>query len=465
MLTNKVCKNAAEALADVGLGARIMFGGFGLCGIPENCIDELRRRELKDLTVISNNCGNQRMGLAILLQNRQVARCICSFVGGNPDLEQQILKQEVQVELTPQGTFAERIRAGGAGIAAFYTPTGVGTVIAEGKPAAEFGGRTCILETALTADFAMVRAWKGDTAGNLVFRESARNFSPLMAMAARTTIAEVEELVEPGQLDPNEVHTPGIFVQRVFQGTEYRNTIEKLCLWQGDAPPGDRQGGVGLTRRQMAWRAAQEVKPGSYVNLGIGLPTLVADYIPLEKGVTLHSENGVLGVGPFPRPDQVSPFLVNAGKETITVRPGASFFDSATSFAMIRGRHIDYAVLGALEVGANGDLANWMVPGEKVNGMGGAMDLATGARSVIALMTHASKNGTPKIVAQCTLPLTSPRCVTTIITDRAVMDVTPAGLVLREVAPGITVEEVVAATGAPMNVGAGVRSIQVPAQV
>lgn len=229
----KVYPGPVEALADVQDGATIMSGGFGLCGIAENCIDELHRRKVRDLTIISNNCGNMGMGLAVLLRQRQVRKVICSFVGGNPDLEEQMLNGEVEVELNPQGTFAERIRAGGHGIRGFYTPTGVGTVVAEGKEVREFDGVRCLLETGLTADFAIVKARLGDTEGNLVYHESARNFTPLMASAGRVTIAEVEELVEVGQIDPNHVHTPGIFVQRIFQGRDYRNTIEKLTLREG----------------------------------------------------------------------------------------------------------------------------------------------------------------------------------------------------------------------------------------
>ena len=224
---NKVVGDADEAILDIPDGATLMVGGFGLCGIPENLIKALQRKGTKDLTVMSNNAGTSDYGLGLLLRTRQIRKMISTYVGENDLFEQQFLKGELQVELVPQGTFAERIRAGGAGIAAFFTPTGFGTVVADGKETRRFGDRHYVLETALLADFALVKAYRGDRLGNLVYRKTARNFNPMMAAAARVTIAEVEHLVEPGDLDPEMVHTPGVYVTRIFQGTNYEKRIEQ----------------------------------------------------------------------------------------------------------------------------------------------------------------------------------------------------------------------------------------------
>ena len=224
---NKTFANADAAILDMADGAVIMSGGFGLCDNPENLIDAVNTKGVKDLTVISNNCGVDTKGLGILLQARQIRKMISSYVGENKEFERQFLSGELEVDLVPQGTLAERIRAGGAGIRAFFTPTGVGTVVADGKEVRDFDGVTCVLETALVADFALVKAWKGDTHGNLIFRQTARNFNPMMATAARITIAEVEELVPAGELDPNAIHTPGVFVQRVLLGVGHEKPIEQ----------------------------------------------------------------------------------------------------------------------------------------------------------------------------------------------------------------------------------------------
>ena len=224
---NKVWDSADAAVADIGDGAVIMAGGFGLCGIPEKLITAIAARGVTGLTFVSNNAGVDDFGLGILLQRRQVKKMISSYVGENKEFERQYLAGELEVELCPQGTLAERIRAGGAGIPAFFTPTGVGTLVAEGKEVREFDGRSFVLERALVADFAIVKAWKADTHGNVIYRRTARNFNPMMATAGRVTIVEAEEVVEAGQLDPDQIHTPGVFVQRVIKGVGYEKRIEK----------------------------------------------------------------------------------------------------------------------------------------------------------------------------------------------------------------------------------------------
>ena len=227
---NKVVKNAQEAIKDITNNMTIMFGGFGLCGIPENCISALAEKKIKDLVAISNNCGVDDFGLGILLKSKQIRKMIASYVGENAEFERQMLSGELEVELNPQGTLAERIRAAGAGIPAFFVPAGYGTEVGIGKEAREFNGKMHLMELALHADFAVVKAWKGDTHGNLIYKHTAANFNNMMAMAGKITIAEVEELVPAGELDPNQIHTPGIFVQRIFQGVNYEKRIEQLTI-------------------------------------------------------------------------------------------------------------------------------------------------------------------------------------------------------------------------------------------
>lgn len=229
-MINKVVSGPEAAIADIFDGATLMLGGFGLCGIPENSIAALLSKGVKDLTCISNNAGVDDFGIGLMLKTRQVKKMISSYVGENAEFERQLLSGELEVELIPQGTLAERIRAGGAGIPAFFTPAGVGTEIADGKEIREFDGKTYLMERWLKADFAIVKAWKGDTAGNLIFKGTARNFNPMMAAAGKITIAEVEELVLAGELDPNSIHTPGIYVQRIFQGKDYEKRIEQRTV-------------------------------------------------------------------------------------------------------------------------------------------------------------------------------------------------------------------------------------------
>ena len=227
---NKLVLDANQAIFDIKDGDTLMLGGFGLCGIPENCISALVAKGVKNLVCISNNAGVDDFGIGLMLQNRQVKKMISSYVGENEEFERQLLSGELEVELIPQGTLAERCRAAGAGIPAFFTPAGYGTEVAAGKETREFNGKMYLLEHAFDADFAIVKAWKGDSHGNLVFKDTARNFNPMMAMAGKITIAEVEELVEVGQLDPEQIHTPGIYVHRVFQGEKYEKRIEQVTV-------------------------------------------------------------------------------------------------------------------------------------------------------------------------------------------------------------------------------------------
>ena len=426
----------------------IAAGGFGLCGIPENLIVALRDSGTKGLTIVGNNAGVDGFGMGVLLTTRQVRKVMASYVGENKEFERQVLAGELELELIPQGTLAERLRAGGAGIPGFYTRTGFGTKLAEGKETKVFDGKEYVLEPGIKAGVSLVKAWKGDKSGNLVFRKTARNFNPMIATCGQVCVAEVEELVEVGQLEPDTIHTPGIYVDRIIQGVNYEKRIEFRTV-QGSAASRKET----PLRELMAKRAAQELRDGYYVNLGIGIPTLVANFIPPGMNVTLQSENGLLGIGPFPAEDQIDPDLINAGKQTISTIPGSAFFSSADSFAMIRGGHIDLSILGALEVADNGDIANWMVPGKMVKGPGGAMDLVAGVRRVVAVMEHCAKDGSPKILKQCTLPITGQGVVSLIITDLCVFEVKPGGgLVLLELHPGVDLEEVRAKTGAPFAI-------------
>jgi 3-oxoacid CoA-transferase len=390
---------------------------------------------------------------------------VSSYVGENKNFERQYINGELEVELTPQGTLAERLRAGGAGIPAFYTPTAFGTLVQEGgfpikynpdktvaihsKPreTRHFNGRSYVMEEAITGDYALVKAWKGDAAGNLVFRATARNFNPDCAKAGRICIAEVEELVEVGQLAPDEIHLPGIYVQRIVKASKNEKRIERLTeAGSGKVKP-------DLNRDRIVRRAAREFRDGMYVNLGIGIPTMAVNFLPPGIRVDLQSENGLLGMGPYPQPGKADADLINAGKETITFIKGSSTFSSSDSFAMIRGQHVDLTILGALEVSATGDLANWIIPGKMVKGMGGAMDLVSSGNRVVVTMEHTAKTGAHKILNNCNLPLTGKQVVDLIITEMAVFKVDKGvGLILIEHAEGVSVDDIKAKTGAPFKV-------------
>jgi 3-oxoacid CoA-transferase len=432
---------AAEAAALVKDGDVILGGGFGMTGNPVHLLHALAETNIKNLTFIGNNVGEPGLGGGRLLRNGQIKKMIGSFFTSNPDAVKAAQSGQVEYELLPQGTLAEAIRAGGAGIGGFYTPTSAGTLIAQNRETKIIDGVEQVFVKGIRGNVAFIRAWQADTAGNLTYRMTEQNFNKAMATAADLVIAEVEEIVPVGAIDPNCVHTPGCYVDYLVQA---HVTLENL----GSSASVASSRKVSETRRNMAKRAFQELKKGDVVNLGIGIPTLVADLIQPEHGIILHTENGMLGVGPAPEDGGAMEYPVNAGKIPVTALPGSSYFDSADSFAMNRGGHVDVAIMGGLEVDEKGNLANWAVPGKPLLGVGGAMDLASGAKKLIVTLTHADPDGTSKIVPQCTLPLTAQGVVDIVITDLAVFKYVEGQLTLIELMPGATLEEVRAKTSA-----------------
>lgn len=433
---------AAVAAALVKDGDTIFGGGFGMTGNPVHLLHALAETGAKNLTFIGNNVGEPGLGGGRLLRNGQIKKMIGSFFTSNPDAVKAAQSGLVEYELLPQGSLAEAIRAGGAGIGGFYTPTSAGTIIAQGRETKIIDGVEQVFVKGLRANVAFIRAWKGDTAGNLTYRMTEQNFNRAMATAADLVIAEVEEIVPVGSLDANTIHTPGCYVDYLVQA---HVTLENL----GTSASLSAAKKTDEARTNMARRAFRELNRGDVVNLGIGIPTLVADFIKPDDGIILHTENGMLGVGPSPEDGGgAMDYPVNAGKIPVTALPGSSYFDSADSFAMIRGGHIDVAVMGGLQVDEGANLANWAVPGKPLLGVGGAMDLAAGAKKLIIVMNHANSDGSSKIVPACSLPLTAMKAVDMIITELAVFTFADGALTLSELMPGATLEEVRAKTAA-----------------
>lgn len=421
-----------EAVAKVRSGDTLIVGGFGLTGNPIHLLHALAATEVTGLTYIGNNLGEPDLAGGRCLRKGQIKKAIGSFFTTNPEAVAAAQAGELEVELLPQGTLAEAIRAGGAGLGGFFTPTGAGTTLGEGRETRIIDGKKMMFVPPLRADVALVRAWRADTAGNLQYRMTENNFNQAAATAAALVIAEVEEIVEAGQLPPDCIHTPGCFVDCLVQATLAPQDLGTSESVAASLKKTDE------TRMMIARAALAELQRGDVVNLGVGLPALVADLARPEDGLILHSENGMLGMGPEPASgDGAMRYPVNAGKSPVTALPGASYFDSAASFAMIRGGHVDVAIMGGLQVDEEGNLANWAVPGKPLLGVGGAMDLASGAKKLIVVMLHCDRDGASKVVRRCALPLTARRAVDVLITDLAVFRFDAAGMRLAALMPGV----------------------------
>lgn len=470
-----ICATLAEAVADVPDGITLLIPGFGV-GAPVNLMTALYHQGASGITAVINGTVTASTDPAVknlgnLVEDGRVRKYISSFTASTRPSRQSKPEQlaregKLEVELVPQGTIAERMRAGGAGIPAFYTPASVGTLLAEGKEHREFNGRTYVLEHAIVADYAFVRAWKADTAGNLVFRHAARNYNPIAAMAARHTIVEVEEPIVPaGTLDPDEIHTPGVYVERLVQipADGVLRTTGQQPAAEAAAEASRSEGRRPLSREEIASVIGRRLRPGSVANLGIGIPTLASSYVRPEDDVTLTSENGVIGYGRLAGPGEGDPDIRNAGGQLVTLNPGGTFVHHADSFALIRGGRLDVTVLGAYEVASDGSFANWRLnnePFDNLGGIGGAMDLVASAGEIWLAMEHTTRDGQPRLLERCTLPVTSPRGVTLVVTDLAVISVGEGGFVLEEVAPGYSVDEIRGLTGAPLAVSPDVREVQ-----
>ena len=435
-----------EAAQKVKPGDVLISGGFGMTGNPVHLMHALAETNTGDLTLVANNVSEAGLGGGRLLRNGQLKKAVGSYFTSNKEAVAAAQSGELECELLPQGTLAEAIRAGGAGLGGFYTPTSAGTPLAEGRESRNIDGVDMVFIPALRGNVSFVRAWQADSAGNLRYRLTENNFNQAAATASDLVIAEVEEIVEVGEIGPNDVHTPGCFVDFLVQATLKEEDLGSSASVSSSLKK------VDDARMNMAEAALAELNRGDVVNLGIGIPTLVADLITPDHGIILHSENGMLGVGPEPKEGGAMEFPVNAGKIPVTALEGSSYFDSAISFGMIRGGHVDAAIMGGLQVDESANLANWAVPGKPLLGVGGAMDLASGAKKLIVTMTHCSKDGQSKIVKQCDLPLTASGVVNVLITELAVFHFIDGEMLLVKLMPGVELEEVKNKTQATFKV-------------
>jgi 3-oxoacid CoA-transferase len=455
---NKICASPEEALDDLQDGASIAVSGFGTSyGFACSLLVAARDKGVKNLTLVSNGLGTvgQLRGM-LLVASGQVGKLIVSFSsrpGGRTPADDQIESGEVEVELVPQGTLVERMRAAGAGIPAFYTPTGVGTPVAEGKEVRIFNGKPHILEQALPVDYAFLRAYRADSLGNVEMRGSSRNFVPAFAKAARVAIVEVDEIVGVGEIPPENIGLPGILVTRVVKKTVEPDEARPAPRRAADKPR-EYNGKPGWTRHQMAEKTAGLMAEGSYVNLGTGIPTLVSNYIA-GRDITLHGENGILGYGGMVDGEQIDHDVFNASGQFVTALPGVSYFDSVASFEMARSGKLNAVVLGAYQVDQEGNLANFSLGDPRLGGIGGAMDLVAGKQQLIVMMEHRDSQGRAKLVRRAEFPLTGVACVDVVVTDLAILRRIDSAFVVDEVADGFSFEEVQALTDMDVKIPMG----------
>jgi len=455
---SKIVSSPHEAIKDMKNGDMVSMGGFGIVGIPENAVLAMVERNLTGIRIVSNVAGIADWGIGLLLNKHQVSEMNASYVGENALFEKQYLTGQVTFNAIPQGTLAERCRIGGSGIAAAFVKAGVGTYVETGGFPARLGtdgkspvivtrprecrnldGRDYLLEEAINVDFALVKAYQADKRGNLRFRKTARNFNPDMAGGGRVTVAEVEQLVD--EIPADKVHVPGCFIDRVYKSPKVSKKIERLKF---RAEPGAKKAGEDKDARRIkiAKRAAKELVDGMYCNLGIGIPVVVANSVEGKVAVDLQGENGIVGMGPYPTKGGEDADVINAAKETITEAIGSSHNRSTDAFGMMRGLHLHMTMLGSLQISETADIANWIIPGQKVKGMGGAMDLVSCGSKVVVVMEHVGPKGTPKLLPKCTIPLTGKGCVSVVITDLGVFEYTADGFVLTEIASDTTLEEI-----------------------
>jgi 3-oxoacid CoA-transferase len=469
----RIYENSTEAISDIRTGSTVAIGGYMSAGVPEYLIKALKDYGNYDFTVLTMGCSTQNYGVNALISNKQVKKLITPYTG-YIDINIQYFNGELEIDLVPAGTLAEKIRAAGAGIPGFWTTTGVGTLIedggfpqklrkkglgvltqSEGKEKRIFNGVEHLYEEAIRAEYALVKAWKADTMGNLVYRRTGKNFNPEIAMNAKVTIAEVEEIVPAGALDPDEIDTPGIFVHRIIKGEKYTKPLVSKVSASDDSLGGTSAKYEEVSHR-IAQRIAKELKPGMYVNISSGLPNLIPKY--LEKGVIVASSSGIIGM--TGGNSETDPDCVDAEGQPAWILEGGAVVSTNTIMDLLRGGHFDASVVGALEVSASGDLANWSIPGSYLRGIASGMDSVASKTTNLIVGMHHTHYGKPKIVTECALPLTGKRCVKLLITELGVFDFREHGLNLIELANGVTLEYIRSQTGCGFTISSDLKTSQ-----